>query len=613
VPTLYQFFAWLSRRAILLNVRDVDAELEKLAFLRVFAGLVALARVLPIVYGSYFYFDDRLVGSLPQATVLGAVVAVLLTCLTIGLFTPLTLIALFLLFGLFDVAAETQTLGSQMLFLVLALLLLTGAGSRRSIDAIWLRRGTGALGRFVRALYALPGRLDENALRIMYFLIFMSYAVISFGAILLHVHDTYWRGGYTLQVMLTSSYLSRAYPFFRELETLAPQLLRGISIVGSVGQALFQASMLVLIFTRAGGWFVVLWGLNFFLASAFLLELSYLPYLELILWGALFLRVPARSRVAIYYDDFCNLCKRSVQTLRAIDLAGTFDFRPASSNGADAAKSGIDLSQLSVSLHGVFRGRVYVGYDLYFLITRRAPLLWILAPLLWLLRVLRIGPAVYAAVARNRRRVFGTCEVAYDANRHAAARFPLPTSRLLAPALGLVCGAFVALFYGTLFLRLPDLSSGIPRAVEGIYRLGFEVPNVFNSTDLRMSDQWRVVYRQSDDSTWQLVPLHALDGQKLLYPRVVDILYFGNSLPWRRQALEEDDLIAFAHGAVGDSLMQRLIAFDERLRNARGGRYRVEIYRNHGSDPHRRDPGKYVPQLVYSYEVARPPSAIGVQ
>ena len=49
-------------------------------------------------------------------------------------------------------------------------------------------------------------------------------------------------GGETLQVMLASSYLSRIYPAIRDLEALAPGVLRAISIFGSAAQALFQAS-----------------------------------------------------------------------------------------------------------------------------------------------------------------------------------------------------------------------------------------------------------------------------------------------------------------------------------------------------------------------------------
>ena len=603
MPTLYALFVWLARRAPLLRIRDADAEIDKLAFVRMLTGIVVLVRVLPVVYGSYFYFDDALFGSLPAATVAGVAVVVLVACVTVGLFTPIALIGTLLLYGTFDRLAHTQTLGTQILTLLLTLLLLTGAGSRRSLDAGLMQRG-GALGRFVRRLYTLPGRLDEDALAVSYLLIFMSYAVISLGAILLHVHDSYWRHGYTLQVMLTSSYLSRAYELFRGLEAAAPGGLRAFSIVAGAGQAVFQLLMPALIFSRAGGWFVVVWGMNFFLASTFLLELSYLPYIEILLWAAIFFRAPRRHPLAIYYDDYCNLCKRTVQTLRAIDFAAALDFRPASTSGTEAESHGIDLGTLSTSLHGVYRDRVYAGYDLYLLITRRAPLLWVLAPILWILRLVRVGPMVYEAIARNRRRMFGTCEVAYDVRRRYAARPPLRPYPQLAPALGFVCGVFVALFYGTLFLRLPDLDSGSPRAAEGIYRLGFEVPNVFNSTDLRMSDHWRVVYRQSRDGSWELVPFHAPDGRKLLYPRVVDILYFGNSLPWRRLALEQD-IIAFTRGAIGDSLVRRLIEFDERIRNERGGRYRIDVYRNFASAPGRTDRAKYEPQLLYSYQVDR--------
>jgi predicted DCC family thiol-disulfide oxidoreductase YuxK len=584
-------------------VRDVNAELDKLAFIRIVVGIVALVRVVPIVYASYFYFYDKVFGLAPSATLIGVVITALVLLVTIGFLTPLALIALLLSYGAFDSANMTRTLGTQLFVLVLVLLLLSGAGSRRSTDGVLMRRGA-KVGRFVARLYALPGRLSESSLRVIYFLLFVTFAVLSFGAILLHAQDTYWRQGYTLQVLFTSSYLSRAYSFFRGLEAAAPDALRAMSAFGSAGQAVFQFLMLPLIFTRIGGWFVVLWGSLFFLLSALVLELSYLPYMELLLWGALFARVPSRAPVEVYYDDFCNLCKRMMQTLRAIDVFGTFVYRPLSTSAAQASALGIDVERLSASLHGVYRGRVYVGYDLYVLITTRAPLLWIFAPFLWLGRLLRVGPWLYELVARNRRRVFGTCAVAYDVNRTQPVA--MGTSAALRPALSLVCGVFILLFAGTLFLRVPDLESDTPlEEPRGLHRLSFEVPNVFNSADLQMSDRWPVIYRENR-GTWDLVPFHALDGQKLRYPRLVDIMYFGNSLRWRRLSLDKDLVRFNKPGGKGYELVQRAIAFDDRLRGRKGGRYRVEIYRTNGTDLTRQDPAKYAPELVYRYEVHRP-------
>jgi predicted DCC family thiol-disulfide oxidoreductase YuxK len=602
LTTLYRFFAWLSARAALLHVRDADREIDKLAFIRVATGIVTLARVVPIVYGGHFYFYGTLVGPFAAATVSGAVMVALLLCLTVGLFTPIALAALLLLIGPYDQISESATLGTTILALILPLLLLTGSGSRRSVDATLMRSDSRA-GRFVRMLYAVPGRLDSDALRVIYFLIFITYAALSFGAVVLHANDMYWREGRTLQVMLTSSYLSRWYWAFRAIEASAPSLMHTLSAIGSAAQALFQLLMIPLIFTRVGGWLVALWGLGFFLASAFLLELSYLPYLELLLWAALFVRTPSLKPVAIYYDDYCNLCKRTMQTLRAIDFVGTFEFRPASKHEADVAKYG--LGDLSASLHGVYRDRVYVGYDFYQLVATRAPALWILAPVLWLLRVVRVGPALYDAVARNRRRVFGTCEVAYDANKRGASRFVIPSFRQLVPTLGAICGVFAATWFGTLVLRLPDIETGRMPPRVGIYRLGFDVPNVFNEADLRMGDAWSVIHRAAADGSWELVPFHGLDGEKLFYPRLVDILYFGNSLRWRRRAIGHDLKTYAGPDGRGGPLTQRAIAFDDRIRGNNGGRYRVDVYRTDGSNVRRSDPQKYVPQLVDSYEVRR--------
>jgi predicted DCC family thiol-disulfide oxidoreductase YuxK len=582
-------------------VRDVDAELNKLGFIRILVGVVALARVVPIVYGSYFYFYDRALGVAPSATLIGIGIVALLLLLTVGFLTPVALVALLQGYGAFDAANSTRTLGTQIFVLLLVLLLLTAAGSRRSIDGI-LMRNRGAMGRMIERLYALPGRFTESALSVVYLLLFMAFAVISFGAMLVHAQDHYWMQGYTLQVLFASSYLSRVYPIIRELEAAAPDVLRALSVVGGIGQAAFQLFMLPLIFTRLGGWFVVIWGLSFFLASVLFLELSYLPYMELWLWAALFVRVPSRKPVEVFYDDFCNLCKGTVKTLRMIDAFGSFKFRPASTNAEAAAVHGIDVNQLSASLHGLYEGRVYVGYDLYLLMTTRAPLLWIFAPILWLGRLLRFGPRLYEVVARNRRRMFGTCEVAYDANRRQPTA--LKTSAVVRPVMSVICAVFLVLFASTLFLRVPDLASRPLEEPRGIHRLAFDVPNVFNAADLQMSDIWPVIYRDND-GTWELVPLHALDGQKLLYPRGVDILYFGNSLRWRRLALNQDGVKFSQPGGKGYELVQRAIAFDDRLRGRKGGRYKVEIYRTSGTDPTRMDRAKYAPELVYTYEVYR--------
>jgi predicted DCC family thiol-disulfide oxidoreductase YuxK len=336
-----------------------------------------------------------------------------------------------------------------------------------------------------------------------------------------------------------------------------------------------------------------------------MLELSYLPYLELLLWGAIFARVPARTRIELFYDDFCNLCKGTVRTLRTLDAFGAIAFRPASTSGAVAAAHGIDAGELSVSIHGAFGGRVRVGYDLYLLLARRMPLLWPAAPLLWLGRLTRVGPWLYRVVAANRRRMFGTCKVAYDVNEDRSAHVPPPTSHW---RLELISAAFTVLFIATLAFQVPYGGHDEKRVIEDppLYkRMGFGVPDVFNATDLRMGDQWQVIYRDAGDGTWALVPLNAPDGSKLAYARYVDILYFGNSLRWRRLALEYDPVDFNQPGGKGYELTQRAIAFDDRLNGGRGGRYRVEVYRGFGSDPRRRDVTKYVPVLVHSYEVER--------
>ena len=606
----YRALDRVSRRMPSLAVRDAQAELDKLGLLRILVGIVALIRVIPVAWASRFYFDQTPPGMLLHPAALGVIVAVLLIAMTLGIATPLTLITLILVYGEFDAANQTRTLGSNILLLLLLLLLFAGAGQRRSIDAVLLRRD-GRARAALRRLYALTGRLTETDLRVLYLLFFVAFATISLGAVLLHVGDSYWREGYTLEVMFTSSYLSRVYVPVRELQARFPEWVRATSAVGGLGQALFQLFMLPLMLTRAGGRFVVLWGLAFFLSSALFLELSYLPYLELLLWGALFLRVPSSRPIEIFYDDYCNLCSRTVRVLRAINVLGTVAFRPASLNHDSVVAHGIPAADLASSLLGVFAGRVYRGYGVYELLAQRNPLLWVFAPLLWIGRMVRVGPWMYGVVARNRRRMFGTCKVAYDVNA-----LPTSTPIVLPPAfdrLGHASVAMLILVALTVVYRFPGLRGlhGEQRSsrvvTEGLYRLGFDVPDVFNSTDLRMGDQWPVIYRGRSDGTFALVPMHDVDGRKLMYPRRIDILYFGNSLRWRRGALAADPVAYSQPAAAGYALVARVIAFDHRWRGTASDlTYRIEILRHDGTDVTRPSPARYSPRSVYSYTVVSP-------
>ena len=76
---------------------------------------------------------------------------------------------------------------------------------------------------------------------------------------------------------------------------------------------------------------------------------------------------------------------------------------------------------------------------------------------------------------------------------------------------------------------------GLSRWRPGVFlrNHGLESPNVFNRTDLSMSEHWPILYRYSDSGEPELVPFNGPDGERLAYHRY-DELYFGNSVRWRR-------------------------------------------------------------------------------
>ena len=74
---------------------------------------------------------------------------------------------------------------------------------------------------------------------------------------------------------------------------------------------------------------------------------------------------------------------------------------------------------------------------------------------------------------------------------------------------------------------------GLSRWRPGVFlrNHGLESPNVFNRTDLSMSEHWPILYRYSDSGEPELVPFNGPDGERLAY-HGYDELYFGNSVRW---------------------------------------------------------------------------------
>jgi hypothetical protein len=282
------FIDWLIGRTPFASVQSVEGELTKLGYLRWILGALCLARVLPILL-AYPDYAPLPMADAAQVLRWGWWVVFLVVLCSAGIAVPLVLPVLFYSFKQFDRLSHANSLAATMLCLVWLLFILTSAGAGVSVDALLLKSRS-RLGALMRALYGLFGLPSLAQLRALYLLFFLAYALMHFGAWIFHRGVDAWQDGSLLRILLTSSYFSREWSLFRALEAWWPTALVLLSRVGTFGQIVFQAAMIPLFFTRWGSRFVVLWGWVFAILSTFLLQLSYLPVFEIVLWAALFIR-----------------------------------------------------------------------------------------------------------------------------------------------------------------------------------------------------------------------------------------------------------------------------------------------------------------------------------
>jgi hypothetical protein len=436
------------------RIDDTEAEARKIALLRIIVGLLLAWRSGMVAYDAVYYFDPTVVMGrrLPLEAIAGWTQCALACGLVIGI-VPRTCAALLMLtHAAFSVWTGTYNLGPMLLVPMLGAIAVLDSGKLT------------VHGRVRRA----PSAAEFRA---AYGILFLAYAGWSFQAVLYHVRDPYWIQGRTTEVMFVNSYLSEFYGVFRAWERASPGTLRALSMFVGSAQTLFQIAMIPLVFTRWGTVFVRLWGWIFILGSVFDLQLTLLPFVEVVLWGMVFL--PSR-----WFFAPRNSGKGSVS-------------RP---NGAG------DLGAAAM---------------------------------------------VYTAG-------YGVLSLMFFTNA----------------ILGSTIGGSLPPWIGHPVL----------------YYAGLVAPNVFNTTDLTMGDRWAVLTRiERGHAT--LVPFDGFEGERLAYLRS-DLLYFGNSLGWRRGMIVAGDLAAYHQpGAPGYVHAYRVALYDHRRRgNPAPETYRVTVFRNYAAD-----------------------------
>jgi hypothetical protein len=467
-------------------VTSVDAELRKLGLIRMLTASVGLLRTIGIFIGFQFYPHEWAVGGLawlPAEPVILFELAAL-SAVLVGFMTPLSILAVFLTYPQMDSLVATATLGTSIFETMLFVLLLCGSGQTRSVDAWLLRTPTRTpVHRAVAWLYGLTDTPDARRIEVAYTWGFLTFALVSFAAIFHHLVDSHWQRGHTSRILLATSYLSDAWQIARWTEETVPVLAEFVSYAGILGQTVFQVFMIPLAASRRGVWFIKYWGWVFILGSTLGIKLSYLPFIEVLLWWAIF--HSARGEAALQ-------APRSPRRNGVSDLlSGCYAF----------------------------------GLLLFF-------------------------PAY------------------------------IPPTQAVADAIGLPTN----------------------RARQVLSLTNLHSPNVFNGTDLKMGDTWPVIERVGPNGL-ELVPFIGREGQRGWY-HFSDIIYFGNSVQWRRFQIGKTGREYNRPGAEGRKRLEAIINGDYRLQVATGKqRYRVSIWRTQGADYELSVSERFNKTLEYRFEV----------
>lgn len=437
------------------RIADTEAEARKVAVLRIAVGLLLVWRSGIVASDALYFFDPTVVMGRPWPieAIAGWMQCALAWGLVFGIIPRTCAALLMLTHAAFSIWTVTYNLGPMLLVPILGALAVLDSGRLTVHSRV---RQTPSAAEF-RAVYRI---------------LFLAYAGWSFQAVLYHLRDPYWVQGRTTEVMFINSYLSEFYGVFRAWERASPATLRALSIFVGSAQTLFQIAMIPLIFTRWGTVFVRVWGWVFILGSVLDLQLTLLPFVEVVLWAMVFL--PSR-----------------------------WFFAPHGSGAVSACGPP----------HGPGN--------------------------------LRLGARLYTAS-------YGLLSLMFFTNA----------------ILGSTIGGSLPPWIGNPVL----------------YYAGLVAPNVFNTTDLTMGDRWAVLTRV-DRGHETLVPFDGFEGERLAYLRS-DLLYFANSLRWRREMIVAGDLAAYHRpGAPGYAHAYRVASYDHRRRGSVPPEtYRIRIFRNYAAE-----------------------------
>ena len=260
---------------------------------------------------------------------------------------------------------------------------------------------------------------------------------------------------------------------------------------------------------------------------------------------------------------------------------------PLSKHVENLRQHQIDASAAYGDLYGVdHEGRIFKGYALYLALTQKILFLWPLFPILYLGQLLKIGPLLYGLIARHRIKLFGVCEIPKLQTSGSEVSQNFGASHIIASNQQLLLKAFLPVFALCLIafiVRMPLIVKGIggaPAQVSiqwiknAMLTFGLCEIDVFNHTDLHQSINFYTLKRLQANG-FELIPFNGLEGERLSWHHS-DILYFGNSVPWRRSHLNGPHVCDLRD--IDTHYLSQLFKIDLNRNKLKFAQYEVDYY-----------------------------------
>ena len=235
---------------------------------------------------------------------------------------------------------RTSTLANDVGAMVAVFFILTESGRTLSVDS-WLIRRFPVLRPLLWYGKNIPG---DTPVTIAKFLLAFSYWLMCVYSFSMHLNEPAWMTGVAGPLLFVSNFMSRFHAFFEPilLESNFAVLLARISLF-----FMMVWYVMLIPWVLIGGWwrkFIIIWGILFFILSGFILQLSSLAYIEALMWIILFWPkwgVDDTKKLLLFYDDKCNLCDRTVQFVRTVDIFDRVVLTPVSRNHDSLTQYGI--------------------------------------------------------------------------------------------------------------------------------------------------------------------------------------------------------------------------------------------------------------------------------